>query len=433
MFKTIRSFHPNVRARLGIILLGSLMSNMVFPFMSIYLARTIGIGAASGILSIGIIFNFASSFIGGYCADTIGRKKMMLASELLRLTSYLFMLLANIPAINTPFLMVIGFLLSNISSGLFSPASDAMLLDVTSSKDRRLMYSYLYWITNLSMALGGAMGTLLFNHYLVLLCIGLVAASTATLTIIAFRITETHKPSAEQRLNVGIKGNMVQMLHNYSIVWRDRVFMIYIAAFVLLLSLESHFGYYVAVRFEQSVGQFSLDPLNWTFGGIEMFGYLRLENTLLVIVFSILSVKLVKRWTDKGWLFLGMSLYIIGYVGIVWLESPWLLFLLMAAAVMGEAVFAPIYESYLGEIPPKELRSTYLAVNKIALKASTLIGSIGVLFVNLISVQAAATILLLTGVLALILVNYILPGVRSRHEVVNSAASEGKQEASGAV
>ncbi|WP_211749305.1 MFS transporter [Paenibacillus sp. Marseille-Q4541] len=422
MINEIRSFHPNIRARMGIVLISSVASNMILPFMSIYLARSVGTGLAGLILSLGIILNFTANLIGGYCSDTIGRKNMMIFSEVIRLFSYLLMLISNM---GFQLLMILGFLLSNIASGFFSPASDAMLLDVTSSKERKSMYSYMYWIMNFSMALGGLLGTLLFTQFLIYLCAGLVLASCISLGIIFVRITETYKPNPNGTvIKKGIGKNLAQMMKNYATVWKDKVFMVYISTFVLLFSLESHFSYYVAVRFEQQVGLFQLSPLNFQLNGIEMFGLLRLENTIFVILFSIMAITLTKKWTDRGWMFLGISFYIIGYVCIVFLNNSWLLVAMMAFAVLGEALFAPIYETYLSEIPPKELRSTYMAVNKIALKLSTLIGSFGIFFVNVISSEIAAIFLLIVGVLAVILISYILPNVRNHNESAPGMSSE---------
>lgn len=406
---------------MGIVLISYVASNMILPFMSIYLARSVGIGLTSLILSLGIVFNCTANLIGGYYSDTIGRKKMMIFSEAIRLFSYSLMLVSNF---GIPIVMILGFILSNIASGLFSPASDAMLLDATSSKERKSMYSFMYWVMNFSMALGGLLGTLLFSQFLLYLCIGLVLSSCISLYIIFVCITEIHKLSPDGKVIKSIGKNLGQMMINYTTVWKDRVFIIYIATFILLFSFESHLSYYIAVRFEQQIGKFLLNPLNIELNGVEMFGLLRLENTLLVILFSMIAITLTKKWNDTGWMFLGSSLYIIGYVCIVFLNNSWLLVAMMALAVLGETLFAPIYKTYLGEIPPEELRSTYMAINKLALRLSMLVGSLGIFFVNLVSAEIVAVFLLIVGVITLILINYILPKVRDHNELAQGISSE---------
>ncbi len=55
-----------------------------------------------------------------------------------------------------------------------------------------------------------------------------------------------------------------------------------------------------------------------------------------------------------------------------------MLILIMIIAVLDEVLFVPLHESFLGDIAPHHLRSSYFALNKVVSKGSALIGSIGI-------------------------------------------------------
>jgi MFS transporter, DHA1 family, multidrug resistance protein B len=53
---------------------------MFFPFMAIYFTESFGKDKAGLLLIVSQIFSVIISLMGGYCADTFGRKRMMVLS-----------------------------------------------------------------------------------------------------------------------------------------------------------------------------------------------------------------------------------------------------------------------------------------------------------------------------------------------------------------
>ncbi|MEK3880165.1 MDR family MFS transporter [Paenibacillus sp. FSL M7-0420] len=425
MIKEFKGFHKIVQLRILLIFISSFASNMIFPFMSIYLVKNTTVSTASLTISIGVIVNFLANIIGGYYADVIGRKKLMVISEGLKATVFFLMMLTNSPWYSSPYVTAIGFIFYNLCSGLYSPASEAMLLDVTENKERRAMYGFLYWISNLSMALGSLIGTLFFNQYLSVLFIILFISSLASLFITIFMIDETYVPSRnDSKVKMSLSERFSDLFKSYRLVLKDRIFMIFILSTMILFSMESHFSNYIAIRFEKGIDQFNLFPFDLSLGSIEMFGYLRVENTILVIVFSFITASLIKKLSEKTTYYSGAIFYVAGYSIIAYSNQPWVLFLAMALAVIGEVIFVPTYESYLGDLAPDELRSSYLAMNKIALKGSMLIGSLGIFLIDLLSPSAVAILFFLSGMVALYLGSTVLKDVHNRraaqdHNTVN--------------
>ncbi|MBY0219148.1 MFS transporter [Paenibacillus illinoisensis] len=406
--------HRNVRLRVIIIFFSTLTSNMIFPFMSIYFARYIGISATSIILSIAILCNIAAGMLGGYFSDRIGRKKLMILSEGLRVITYLMLLLSNLPGSTLPYITIVFFVMNSICSGLYGPASEAMLLDVTNSSQRKLMYSILYWATNLSIALGGTLGALLFNNHLFILFMLLLLSSICSFIITYKFIVETNMPQEEQNK----KRNVFKDLFlNYRTVMKDSLFILFILSSMLLFSIESHLANFIAIRLENNIHNVEL--WNWTLDGIQVYGYLRTENTILVIALSILFTQFIKKWPEKRTMFIGFSMYILGYVILSYSNQVWILFGIMVIAVLGEVLFVPIYESLLGDLAPENLRGSYMALNKIATKGASLIGAIGVYLAHVLSPIGITVFVGLSGLIAILLLYMIMPAIYERRKQNN--------------
>src|SRR5690606_22037890 len=226
--------------------------------------------------------------------------------------------------------------------------------DVTSPEERKYMYSIIYWISNLSIALGGAIGAIFFEEYLFNLFIGLTISSVFSVVITQCFMTETLERK-QGKSNVSSKGKaqFISLIQNYKVVLKDKIFIIFVFSSMLLFSLESHLTNFIAVRLEKEVTNETVWPFDWQISGIELLGFLRAENTILVVIFSIVITRIIKKYSEKSLIFLGFFLYIIGYGVLSFSITPGLLIVIMAFAVIGEVMAFPIHQSYLGDIIPE--------------------------------------------------------------------------------
>lgn len=409
--------HPNIRFRLMTIFLITLTSNMVFPFMAIYFAKKIGAGQASLFLSIAIILNFVSSIWGGNFADKVGRKKVMVISEVLRLGTFIMFAVSNSPWFDWPYMTLLFFMINNICSGLYSPASEAMLLDVSTPDDRKYMYSIIYWISNLSIALGGTIGAIFFNHYLFELFVILSISSIISTIITMFFMSETYFPDRDkgEKTAASKKGaELFELFRNYKMVIKDKIFIVFVVSSMLMFSLETHLTNFISVRLEDKVDEQALFPFNFKIDGIELLGILRAENTICVVVLSLVVTWFIRKMNEKTLIFGGFSLYIVGYGILSYSTTPWILFIFMVFAVLGEVMAFPAHQSFLGDIVPDNLRSSYLAMNRVALKGSSLIGSIGIYLASVLPGYLLSSLVWLSGIIALWLFYLVLPAIYGR-------------------
>lgn len=70
---------------------------MFLPFMAIYFAKYFGETLAGILVAVITVVGLVSSLYGGQLADKLGRKKIMLLSEVLRFVALFFLIFCNSP------------------------------------------------------------------------------------------------------------------------------------------------------------------------------------------------------------------------------------------------------------------------------------------------------------------------------------------------
>lgn len=409
----LSSLHSNIKLRIIIIFFNTLTTNMIFPFMSIYFAKNLGLKITSIILTLAIVLSLIGNLYGGSYADKYGRKSIMVYSEGFKLIIFVGLLISNSPSYHLPIVTAILFILRNFFNGLYGPASEAMLLDITKSTERKYMYTIFYWITNLSIAIGSGIGAYFFDANLFLLFTILLIASFISFFITIYGIKETYVPDQS---SLDSKVNSKGYIKNYIIVFKDRIFITYILSSMLIYSLEGHLTRYLAIKLQEQ--DFSIISMELT--GTQLLGTLLIEGTICVILLLPLSTKLSKKFrSEKEAFSIGLLLYIVGFGMIATSLNPWILFIMMLILTIGEVMFVPILQSYMGDLTVPSLRSSYIAVSKLANRGSVLIPTGTVFLVSISSPLMFTLLVWVTGILGVVLLILFLPQIYVRRELEN--------------
>ncbi|MGO3360491.1 MAG: MFS transporter, partial [Leuconostoc mesenteroides] len=229
-----KNLHPNIRKRIQIEFLSRLGSSLIFPFMSIYLFHAYNAQITGVLMMINIIISFLAGIYGGYLTDVFGRRRLLLFGEFIKLLASIGIVCANLPVYHFPWLTFVMMFLGNIASGLISPASEAMLIDVSTEKTRAFMYAINYWANNLALMVGMIIGGWLFERHFLLLTTILVIINISSLLLTKYLITETHEQTINKKSHVGFQS----VFHSYQIVLCDARFVIFTLGGILLLSVE---------------------------------------------------------------------------------------------------------------------------------------------------------------------------------------------------
>ncbi|MFD1849890.1 MFS transporter [Oceanobacillus bengalensis] len=402
------ALHQSIKIRLYLQFATSLATLTIMPFIAIYFSRLVG-ETITGILLISVIFSgIVGGLIGGYWSDQIGRKKLLIFSELGIGISFLAIAFMNSPWLVAPYISFGLFLVNMFCSGIFYPVSTAMIYDLVKKEERNYVFTAMYWITNLAVALGSITGAFLFEDYHFYLFIFVAIISIASSIITYLFIGETfikEEPS--------VSAASPSILANYLNVMKDKTYMIFLIGSLLVFSLEGHLTNYIAIHLEKTMEQTTLFG-SFTINGLNMVGILQAENTLLVVFTVAIVAWLVKNRTDGWKLLFGMGIYVIGYALLSYTNSPWILIGLMVFISIGELIYVPIHQGLLAELADGSYRSSYLALDSLAGQGQMIIAGAAVTIGGFVSPGIMSGTFFLFGLIGVCMMSYVMKEISKR-------------------
>lgn len=395
--------HKSIQLRLASSFLAISIGSMIFPFMAIYFSNYVGGVLAGILLLINTIISIITTLYGGYLSDRIGRKKILVFGEALIVISFAFMAIANSPVLSSVWLTFIMMLVNSFGNGLIRPASDAMLIDVSTPEDRKFMYSVSYWITNLSVMIGSIIGGLFFKTHLFEMFLVITFISLIPFIIVTFFISESFKPSIETPKG---KSVLTNLYNSYKKIISDRVFMFFTYASILLFSIMNQITNYIAVRLDQEfpITQINLWKINDIYiDGLRMVSIINLENTIVVLVISIMSIKLLKKYNSDSIFYLGIILFVGGISVITISNSFWLILVAALIFSVGELLYVPMRQTLLADIVNEQARSSYMAINSLSIQMGRISGSLGIILGAIIGSWGMSLLYIVLGIATILL------------------------------
>lgn len=396
-----RELHPNIRARILIQFLSKIIGSMIFPFLAIYFTMEINSSVAGVLLLINVFVQFVAGIYGGHLADIIGRRKLMITGEVLKVFAFLGMVLCNSPFLHSPWVTFVMLLIIGVAQGLVNPAGEAMLIDVSTPENRAFMYSISYWANNLSMLIGIMVGGWFFVDYLFPLLVALLIMSfvTAWLTIILISETLERKVVPEK----GSYG-LLEMFKSYGQVLHDYRFLLYTIGGIAIMSIEYQRGNYISVRLAEDFQHFLVNfgPLGEVnLNGVQIVSVLTAVNTLFIVLFTVPIARWVTKRAQQPIMYVGFSLFAIGFAVCAFANS--LIVLLIATAVLsiGELLYVPTRQTILATIVDDNKRGAYMAFNGIIFQIGKMIGSVSLVFAPFIGKYGMGIFTIALGIVAI--------------------------------
>ncbi|MBC1272399.1 MDR family MFS transporter [Listeria booriae] len=400
MFKEL---HPNIKARIAISFLSKLASSMIFPFMAIYFSKEINVGIAGILLMLNIAVQFVASIYGGHLADHIGRRKLMVWGEWTKVVGFAVMLLVNSPLFVSPWITFVALLLIAVSQGMTVPASDAMLIDVSTREVRAFMYSINYWANNLSITIGVVIGGWLFQSYLFEMLIALLVLSLITTWLTIALISETLDFRSIQATDtIGLKS----LLRSYRKIMYDLRFLLFTLGGIAVLSIEFQRNNFISVRLADIFppGLYSFFGFSdIAFDGIKLLSVLTLVNTLMIVLFTAPFAKWVRTRELQKWMYVGFGLFAIGFAICAVADSIWGLLGATVVLSVGELLYVPTRQTILADIVDERMRGTYMAFNGFVFQIGKLIGAGSLIFAPYIGKYGMGAFILLCGAVGIML------------------------------
>ncbi|AZM55260.1 MFS transporter [Streptomyces sp. WAC 01529] len=329
--------------RVWIISLGSLIlqvGSFLPVFIVLYLTqRGHSAGAAGLVLGAAGLGSVLGNVIGGYLADTIGRRPAILLSVVS--TSGLTALVpfvAPLPAI----VIVVGLI--GVTSQIHRPAMAAVLVDaVSGTKQRLAAFGVLRFAMNIGAALGGVLGGVVASISYVGLFLGEAAALLLFGLLVAVLLRDTKAPEPDPE----DAEKQAELTIGYRQALADPTLVRF-----LLMTVFAMFVY-----IQTTVGL----PLHVSDVGLNErhFGLLMGLNGLMVVVLELPIISVISRFRPEYVLAVGNLFTCVGLTLTGFTTGMGLLAAAVLIWTFGEIVYSSIVQAHLVSLTPPGMVGRY--------------------------------------------------------------------------
>ncbi|WP_255258162.1 MFS transporter [Bacillus sp. AFS018417] len=221
--------------------------------MEIYFAEELGKTMAGVLLVLSQILSVLANLVGGYLADTYGRKRMMVIATFVQSVAFVLFAFANSPWLQSSILTFVAFSTIGIMGSLYYPASAAMVADLVSEEQQSKVFAVFYTMININVVLGPILGAYFFFSHRFELLIASVAINFIVAFVLLKFIKETlPEKKREVEKQAGWLTVVNEQIKNYRIIFQDRVFLLFIIAGILVAQTFTQLDLLLAVYIKEN-------------------------------------------------------------------------------------------------------------------------------------------------------------------------------------
>lgn len=406
-------FHRNIQLRLLLQFFTTFASSAVIPFLAIFFSNQVG-EFATGLMYIGVILSgITGALLGGRRADRIGRKNTILLCEGMIGIAYLLAGFSNLVFFLSPYTNFGIFLVILFFTGMAGPSYGAVIIDASTKENRKAVYTMSYWLNNLAVAAGGLTGAALFKTYKYEMFIGIALVAFFSWVVTKIWLEDIHVSVTDAKIN---QQETKSWLENYRRILSNKRFVFFTVAGLFLFSLEESLTTYIGIRLVDEIkNPVSLFPFTDFFevDGFQLIGILKAENTILVVLLSLVIAGLLKKYQDRLLMLGGGFCYAFGFIVISYSSVPIVLLFSIFIATIGELALIPAKQAYLASLIPDDARGSYMAVYGLSFHFSGIIAALFVMLSGIISAGMITFLFVVMGLVSLI-IYYVL--FQTKHE-----------------
>lgn len=362
-----KDYPQNIKVRLITSFFNRAISSSVMPFMALFFAQYKGAVWAGIFLAITVIISFFINFIGGYISDRFPRKKIIILSSASSALMFGLMTVSLLPEQKWIVLFAISYVVFTITSSLGRPAVHAIIIDSTTPENRKSVYALDYWLVNLAMAIGAALGGLLYVNHQLELFITLTIVSISLPLAYGIWLQDTRVKLLEKKHD----NIFIDLFHNYKVAFQDKPFVMVVAGSMFILAAELSLNSYIGVRLAEEFKSVFIG--NFEVAGVRMLSFLNIENMLMVVALTFFVTKMTDKFSPRKMLLLGLLLYSAGYTIVTSANVWYVLILFNAIATIGELIYSPIANAEKANMMPEDKRGSYSAFANLGFNGADLI------------------------------------------------------------
>lgn len=367
------SWLPQLNPQVWILAMGRFLSDLgsgftlfyapIFFVNQVHLSATqVGIGLGSASIS-GVL----GRILGGSFADSRfwGRRRTMLLSAAVSAIASLVL------AVTSDFSsFTAGNLLMGLGMGLYWPATEAVVADLTAPEHRQETYAIVRFADNLGLGVGIILGGILIGTtgaYRSLFVIDAISF-VVFFGVIYFAIAETYRPAEEiktKKLKGKDKAFFVLPI-SWTTALSDRRLLVFIAVNIIFTTyisqLHSTLPLYLSkfVQLGNSKVGFSTTTISALFTW----------HMIIAIVTLIPIARVLKRFSHPQTLTVSAILWAVGF-SFIWATAiapvGQLYWTILAMGILAIATvsYTPSASSLVADIAPVSLRGVYLSINSL--------------------------------------------------------------------
>ena len=397
--KEFWGLHPTIKIRLVMNFLGGLCFSTVGGSMTIYYNKYMGAGITGLLLIVSSIMVFLVGLYAGHLTDLKGRRPVMLFSTAVTAVGAALATFSNSGFYFNPWTTFFGFLIVNFGFGFFNTASQAMIVDLTTSENRRTVYSIQYWIINFAIMIGSGLSGWFFRDYLVWLLLVITIEEILSFVVVLFWIDESFDPHQEHQKKAP------NIIKAYFFVAKDSIFMSYLFASVFIAMIFNQIDYYLPVHLSDSFSTTRI--LGLELYGQRMLTLFLLINTLIIVLFMSKMNQLTKNWSRSTGITLGIFLqglgFIIAFLGhnLSWEVAA------AVVATLGEMILVPFSQALRADLMEGDHVGTYTGAFSVTQPVASVLSGV---LVSLSALYGNIGMAIFMGIIILL---SILPSLRA--------------------
>ncbi|WP_124727009.1 MDR family MFS transporter [Staphylospora marina] len=360
-----RCWDLNLKVRLIGEALFNMLFWMYFPFMTIHFSSTFGPRFAGFLMTLPSLFSMLGSLVGGALADRIGRRPVMLLGTGIQTVMFALFAMSL-----SPWIDYFAFLLIGVGGAIYRPAGTAMVADLVPESQRREVFATFATANNVGAVIGPVFGAVFFFRHrpeLLWTCTGVLLLYFFAIWILA---TETLPRSDRRakRKSFSPARTIREQWSGYGIIFRDKVFLVYLLAGIFSLISIMQLDLYVAVYVTEYIPAQALFP--WMehsprLTGTEIFGWMVGLNGLLFVLFIIPVTKWFRHSKERNVFILSSLLSGCGTFALMLNHHLWFLFFVTVIFTFGEIIRSPVQQSFISRYAPEHARGQYLGADSL--------------------------------------------------------------------
>ena len=336
-------------------LLSEIGTGFTLFYAPIFFVNQVGISSTLVGIALGSasVSGVVGRFLGGQWADSPqwGRRRTLLFSAAISvLADAVLSLTANFPT------LVMGNLLMGFGIGMYWPATEAAIMDLTTTEQRNEAFALTRLADSLGLSLGVVLGGALIansGNYRSLFVIDGISFAVF-FAIIYFAIAETFKFNPHHSKSD----------RSWSLALSDRRLMIYVVVNILFTTYLSQVQSTMPLYLKNfvTVGDTGLGFSEKTISGLFTW------HIAFAAICQLPVARLLNRWTRLQALMFSLLLWGIGFV-LVWVTGSasdgTLIWAVLTLGLMAIAMitYTPSASAFVADLAPESLRGVYFSIN----------------------------------------------------------------------